>query len=121
MTPPVRETPPYVGPDRRIDDRRVEERKVGGRRVDDARRDEDHHHHIDIRQQIEQGLGGCPLVDAETHHMHHEYLRIVLQREAAKATLRKAIIEKTFVGLVWAAIAFVGQRAATFAAEHWKP
>lgn len=36
------------------------------------------------------------------------YLKLCLERETERKAMRRAIIEKTLIGLVWAAVVFVG-------------
>lgn len=43
-------------------------------------------------------------MDSETHRKQHEYLDLVIAREKDRAAVRKAIIEKTLVSLIWSAI-----------------
>lgn len=58
-------------------------------------------------------------IDDKLHEKHHDFIDALLQKEADRAGLRKAIIEKTFAGLLWTALAFIGHRVATFWAEHF--
>lgn len=56
----------------------------------------------------------------------HRWVQLAIQREAQSIALRKAIIEKTLLGLVWSAIAGAGGLAwvlvTEFAKNHgWKP
>lgn len=49
------------------------------------------------------------------------WVRMAIQREAERAELRKAVIEKTFAGLVWGAILGFGVMFVEFAKSHgWK-
>jgi hypothetical protein len=91
-------TDTYAGPDRRRDDR------LGGRLKNM------------VAQSISEALADVKLVDAATHERHHAYINSVLQREADRAALRKAVIEKTLAGLVWAGIVWIG----AYVANHWR-
>lgn len=44
----------------------------------------------------------------EVLHKRSQYLDMLIQREAERAALRKAIIEKTLVTLIWLFVAFIG-------------
>ena len=54
------------------------------------------------------------------HNLHHEYLRKVLEREARKEALHRAIIEKTLVALIWSALVGFGSLLYTTLASHWR-
>lgn len=54
------------------------------------------------------------------HNLHHEYLRKVLEREARKEALHRAIIEKTLVALVWSAIVGLGALLWSTLVTHWR-
>ena len=46
------------------------------------------------------------------------WVKMAIQREAESAALRKAIIEKTLGGLVWAALVALGYLVVDFFANH---
>jgi len=46
------------------------------------------------------------------------WVRMAIQREAEKAALRKAIIEKSLAGLVWSALVALGYIFVEFAKNH---
>ena len=122
----------YTGLDRRSEDRRHSDKKASGRRADDARRHEDQHHAVDLEDKIEAAISRFLSVPVAEHQLQHEYLRVVLKHEAdradSRAALRKAIIEKSLAGLIWASIVFTSQRLfppiwhrlVSFFTEHWK-
>jgi hypothetical protein len=70
-----------------------------------------------VERAIRETLADVRLVDGATHQRHHDYIEAVLAREADRAALRKAVIEKTLAGLVWMAIA----GSITYIANHWRP
>lgn len=50
------------------------------------------------------------------------WVRLAIQREAERAALRKAIIEKSITGLVWMALLALGTVFYEYASNHgWKP
>jgi len=49
-----------------------------------------------------------------------EWVRMAIKAEADRAALRKAIIEKSLAGLVWAALLTAGGWLIEFVASHWK-
>lgn len=50
------------------------------------------------------------------------WVRLAIQREAERAALRKAIIDKSITGLVWAALLAIGAVFYEYAVNHgWKP
>jgi len=54
-----------------------------------------------LKNLLESFMSG---VDPEAHRKQHEYLDLVIEREKERAALRKAIIEKTLISLLWSAI-----------------
>jgi hypothetical protein len=70
-----------------------------------------------VQRAIREALSDVRLVDAPTHQRHHDYLEAVLAREADRAALRRAVIEKTLTALVWAALVWAG----TYIVNHWRP
>jgi hypothetical protein len=60
---------------------------------------------------------------AEAHPLSSEevqWVRMAIKAEADRAALRKAIIEKSLAGLVWAALLTGGGWAIDYIASHWK-
>ena len=60
---------------------------------------------------------------AQTHPLSSdeiEWVRMAIRSEADRAALRKAIIEKSLAGLVWAALLTAGGWLIEFIASHWK-
>jgi hypothetical protein len=49
-----------------------------------------------------------------------EWVRMAIKAEADRAKLRKAIIEKSLAGLVWAGLASGGMYIINFVSDHWK-
>jgi len=60
-------------------------------------------------------------ISSQEHKEHHEYLKAVLEREAQKSAVRKAIIEKTLAGLVWSGLAFAGSWLFNYFSIHTPP
>lgn len=59
----------------------------------------------------------------ETHPLTPEearWVRLAIQAEAERAELRKAIIHKTFSGLVWIGIVAAGGWVLDWFMSHWK-
>ena len=59
----------------------------------------------------------------ETHPLSDDevmWVRMAIKAEADRAALRKAIIEKSLAGLVWAGLLTGGGYALDFFAKHWK-
>lgn len=52
-----------------------------------------------IQNAVREAMPTALLSDDE-----HRWVRMAIQREAQMATFRRAVIEKTFIGLVWAGI-----------------
>lgn len=52
----------------------------------------------------------------------HRWVKMAIQREAQLISFRRAVIEKTLVGLVWAGILAIGVILREFAVAHglWK-
>lgn len=63
--------------------------------------------------------------DPEAHFEQHAYISSLMEAQAAaladRAALRKAIIEKSLSGLIWAAVAFAGSRLWGILTTHWAP
>jgi hypothetical protein len=50
-------------------------------------------------------------LDQEKHAREHKYLEEAIQAQLERKALRRAVIEKTLAGLVWAAVVFAGTMA----------
>ena len=48
------------------------------------------------------------------------WVRMAIQAEAERASLRKAIIEKSLAGLMWIAIVAAGGWLVDFVRSHWR-
>jgi citrate lyase beta subunit len=48
------------------------------------------------------------------------WVRMAIQAEAERASLRKAIIEKSLAGLMWVAIVAAGGWLVDFVTSHWR-
>lgn len=48
----------------------------------------------------------------------HRWVRLAIQREAQSAEFRRAVIEKTFIGLIWAGIVGLGIVVREYAIAH---
>ena len=53
----------------------------------------------------------------------HRWVRLAIKREAEAAAFRRAVIEKSFIGLVWAGIVGLGLIIREYAIAHgmWRP
>ena len=49
-----------------------------------------------------------------------QWVRLAIQAEAERASLRKAIIEKTLAGLIWSCLCGAGLYAVNILKDHWK-
>ena len=49
-----------------------------------------------------------------------QWVRMAIQAEAERASLRKAIIEKSLAGLMWIAIVAAGGWLVDFVTSHWR-
>jgi len=68
-----------------------------------------------LKEVIADAVETHPLSDDEV-----QWVRMAIQAQADRATLRKAIIEKSLAGLVWAALLTGGGYFLDFIAKHWK-
>ena len=64
---------------------------------------------------VEQAVAANPLSSDEIH-----WVRMAIQAEAERASLRKAIIEKSLAGLMWVAIVAAGGWLVDFVTSHWR-
>ena len=68
-----------------------------------------------VKDAVSEAVEAHPLSPEEVH-----WVRMAIQAEAERAALRKAIIEKSLTGLVWAALATGGGYLVDFFVRHWK-
>jgi len=64
---------------------------------------------------VKQAVEVHPLSSDEVH-----WVRMAIQAEAERASLRKAIIEKSLAGLMWIAIVAAGGWLVDFVTSHWR-
>ena len=68
-----------------------------------------------LKEVINETVEQRPLSDEEI-----QWVRLAIEAEARKAAFRKAVIEKTFVGLMSSALIGLCLYAAEFFKNHWK-
>lgn len=68
-----------------------------------------------LREVVTEAVEAHPLSDDEI-----QWVRMAIKAEADRASLRKAIIEKTLAGLMWLALLSAGGWVADYIASHWK-
>jgi len=68
-----------------------------------------------VKDAVSEAVEAHPLSSEEVH-----WVRMAIQAEAERASLRKAIIEKSLAGLVWTALATGGMYIVNFFMNHWK-
>ena len=68
-----------------------------------------------VKQAVNEAVESHPLSPDEVH-----WVRMAIQAEAERAELRKAIINKTFAGLVWIGIVAAGGWLVDFITSHWR-
>jgi hypothetical protein len=68
-----------------------------------------------VKTAVSEAVEQHPLSPEEVH-----WVRMAIKAEAERASLRKAIIEKSLAGLAWMALAGIGTWAVSFVADHWK-
>lgn len=70
-----------------------------------------------VREAISDSMPTPLLTDEEA-----QWVKLAIQREAQSIALRRAVIEKTLAGLVWAVLAAGGLIIADYFKAHgWKP
>lgn len=81
----------------------------------------------DVRRIIgilrDQHRQSCLLADPEEnekHVKHHNYIDIVMQREAERTMIRRAVIEKSLAGLVWSGMVAFGAAIFSYVKDHLK-
>lgn len=68
-----------------------------------------------LKEVVKEAVETHPLSDEEV-----QWVRMAIEAEAKRAAFRKAVIEKTFVGLMSSALIGVCLYAAEFFKSHWK-
>jgi hypothetical protein len=68
-----------------------------------------------VKTAVNEAVEAHPLSPDEVH-----WVRMAIESEASKAAFRKAVIEKTFVGLISAATLGLGAWVVDFFVRHWK-
>lgn len=68
-----------------------------------------------VKSAVSEAVEAHPLSPDEVH-----WVRMAIESEATKAAFRKAVIEKTFVGLISAATLGAGAWLVDFFLKHWK-
>ena len=68
-----------------------------------------------VKQAVNEAVEENPLSPDEVH-----WVRMAIEAEANRAAFRKAVIEKTFVGLVSAGVLALGTYIVRTFLEHWK-
>lgn len=71
-----------------------------------------------IKDAVREVMPSALLSDDE-----HRWVKLAIQREAQMVAFRRAVIEKTLIGLTWAGIVAVGVILREFAIAHglWRP
>lgn len=68
-----------------------------------------------LKEALVEAVEAHPLSDDEI-----QWVRMAIKAEADRASLRKAIIEKSLAGLVWAGLLAGGGWVIDFVASHWR-
>lgn len=68
-----------------------------------------------IKDAVNSSIESHPLSSEEI-----QWVRLAIKAEAERAELRKAIINKTFAGLVWIGIVAAGGWVLDWFMSHWK-
>ena len=68
-----------------------------------------------LKEVVREAVESHPLSDEEV-----QWVRMAIEAEARKAAFRKAVIEKTFVGLLSSGALGLAVYAAEFFRSHWK-
>jgi hypothetical protein len=60
--------------------------------------------------------------DVDLSQDEQRWVRMAIQREAERAALRKAVIEKTLAALIWSGLLALGTMVASWSVQHgFKP
>ena len=68
-----------------------------------------------VKTAVSEAVDAHPLSPDEVH-----WVRMAIQAEAERASLRKAIIEKSLAGLIWIGIVAAGGWLVDFVTSHWR-
>lgn len=68
-----------------------------------------------LRDVVSEVVETHPLTDDEV-----KWVRLAIQSEADRATLRKAIIEKSLASLFWLTLVSAGGWIADYVSRHWR-
>ena len=68
-----------------------------------------------LKEVVKEAVESHPLSDEEI-----QWVRMAIEAEARKAAFRKAVIEKTFVGLMSSALIGLALYSVEFFRAHWK-
>ena len=74
----------------------------------------------DILELIREALSEI-LVVTSLSQEEIQWVRIAIKADAQRVQLRKAVIEKSFAGLVWSGLVATGVYAANYVQTHWRP
>ncbi len=69
-----------------------------------------------LKEVVYEAVEAHPLSDEEI-----QWVRMAIKAEADRAEFRKAVIEKTFVGLMSTMLLGVGAYALEYFRSHWRP
>ena len=68
-----------------------------------------------LKEAISEAVESHPLSDDEV-----KWVRLAIEAEAKRAAFRKAVIEKTFIGLMSSALIAIAMYGFEFFKAHWK-
>ena len=68
-----------------------------------------------LKEVISEAVESHPLSDDEV-----KWVRLAIEAEAKRAAFRKAVIEKTFIGLMSSALIAIAMYGFEFFKAHWK-
>lgn len=68
-----------------------------------------------LKEVVIEAVESHPLSDDEV-----QWVRMAIKAEAERASLRKAIIEKSLASLFWLCVVGAGSWIADYIANHWK-
>ena len=69
-----------------------------------------------VKEAVAEAVQQHPLTDDEVH-----WVRMAIEAQADRASLRKAIIEKTLTSLLWIGIVAAGGWVVDYVTGHWRP
>jgi len=68
-----------------------------------------------LKEVINESVESHPLSDEEV-----EWVRLAIQEQVRRAKFRQAVIDKTLIGLMSAALLWLGSRIVDIVMAHWK-